>query len=347
MSTMKKSIAILLLFGSFLSYGQQVKKDSILKSITEYREIVFLDASLFINSSLSPEERIKAIQNHFTIYDEGQKNEFKKIVLSGAERPEIRAMGLNKIYDEVIKDKKLYDQVIMWLSEPQTPKVLRNETLNLVGNLSFSYLPGIIDAYYTMLNDPEITYRQFAFNKLVSNGDVRAQKMLIDGLNDRNAALIDPLTSMSILSVSPKKDYYPAVYKYVLDAGKEEERVMAIQIIGGYKEAKGTLLSIFQSQREKSIFRESALLSFYSSNKKETVGYLPRLLRDESASSNLKILAIQMAINERKAASYRQKVKKADELDIIIKNLADGKQTDDKSLMSVANKYLLMVRPPF
>jgi|GEM_PF-1838456 len=346
---MKKNIIlILLVFSSTIVFAQQTKKDSILKSIEEYRAMVFKDASTFINNSFSIEERIKAIQKHAIIYDDNQKDQFKRIVLSERETPEIRAMGLNKIYSEVDKDEKFFDQIVLWFSNPKTPKILRDETLSLIGNLSFSSRPGILDAYHKMVEDPDKVYREFVFTKLVINGDSRAQQLLIKGLEDANSRLIDPILSILILSSAPKKDFYPAVYKLMLETKNDDERLIAIETIGGYPEAKNKLMSIFLSPEEKSKFRESALIAFYSSNKQETTKYLSRLLLDTSASSALQILVIQIAINEKKAIAHRKKANRADELDNLIKAISENKGINNNNdQVNVAKKYLLLIRPKF
>ena len=345
---MKNTVFIFAILSTTLSFAQQVKKDSILRTVEQYRNTVFKDASIFINNSLSTEERITAIQKHTIIYDEKQKQQFKNIVLSESEAPEIRATGLNKIYNVVDKDEKFFDQILQWFSNPKTPKPLRDETLNLIGNLSFSSKTGILEQYQKMVEDPDKVFREFAFVKLIINGDARAQQLLIKGLQNKNSSLIDPVLSMQILSSTPKKDFYPTVFKILSETKNEDEKLMAIQVIGSYSEAKNKLSSIFLSPEEKSIFRESALTAFYSNNKLEVIKFLPQILTDKSASSDLQILTIQIAINERKNITYRKKANKPDELDILIRNISENKEINtNKDLLSIVDKYLLFVRPKF
>ncbi|MGH2666808.1 hypothetical protein [Flavobacterium sp.] len=340
-------ILTLLLFSSAVVFPQQTKRDSILRNVEEYKGRVFKDATVFINNSNPAEQRIKAIQKHAIIYDEQQKMLFKRIVLSENENPVIRALALNKIYNEADKDAEFFNQIVNWFSNSRTPKPLRDETLGLIGNLSFSSMPGILDAYHKMVEDPDLVYREFAFNKLVLNGDTKAQQLLIRGLEDSNARPLDVLTSIRILSSAPKKDFYPVVYKIMQETKNEEERLLAIQTLGGYPTAKDKLKSIFLSREEKSKFRESALIAFYNYNKRETVNYLTEILNDPSASSDLKIIAVQLAINERKAITYRKKAKRADTLDNLIREIANSKNDSERELVAISKKYLLLVRPTF
>ena len=339
-------ILTLLIFSSAVVFPQQTKRDSILRNVEEYKGRVFKDAAAFINTSNTTEQRIKAIQKHAIIYDDQQKAMFKRIVLSENEKPEIRALALNKIYAEADKDNEFLNQIMRWFSNPGTPKALRDETLSLIGNLSFSSMPGILEPYHKMVEDPDVAFREFAFSKLVLNGDARAQQLLIRGLEGQNTKPLDNLTAIRILSSAPKKDFYPAVYKILLETQNEDERLLAIQTLGGYPAAKEKLAAVFMSREEKSKFRENALISFYNYNKRETVTYLTEILGDPSASADLKIIAIQLAINERKAISYRKKAKKADKLDTLIRDIANGRN-DDKELTAIAKKYLLLVRPVF
>jgi hypothetical protein len=340
-------IFIALLLAGPLAFAQQAKKDSILRAVVAYRDIVFKDAAIFLNSNLGNAERINAIQKHPLVYDERQRALFKNIVLNEKEDPSLRATALNKIYGEVESDNKFFDETVKWFANPETPKVLREETLNLMGNLSISKVPGILDVYHKMTNDPSQPFREFAFAKLVVNGDARAQQLLINGLENPSSKLLDAIPAMNILSLAPKKDFYPAVLKLLQSTQNTDERLVAIQIVEGYRQAKGTLTSIFLSPQEESRIREAALVSFYSSNKAEAVNFVPQILQDKSASDNLRIMAIQVAINERKKMSYRKKARGADNTDRQIKAIADNKENNNKELVNVAQKYVLLVRPKY
>jgi hypothetical protein len=340
-------IALVVILFSINVFSQQTKKDSLLRAISNYRETVFKDAEVFLNKSLSPEERIKAIIAHAVIYDEKQRGRFVNTVLSDNETAAVRAVALNKVYQEADNDEKFSAQVLEWFANPETPKILRDETLNLVGNLSFSSMPGILSVYPKMVEDPDIKFRTFAISKLVISGDPRTQQLLIRGIENPQTQLLDPVTAMGILSFSPKKDYYPAVYKLMLETKEEQSRLAAVQILGGYKEAMNELQKIAQSATEKNEFRKAALLALYSGDKAKATNLLPSLLSDKTASAELQILAIQIATDTRKNMAYRKKVKRADRLDMQISEILQGKGLNkDKDLMQIANRYMLLVRPP-
>jgi len=179
------------------------KRDSIRNEVEKYVQTVNRAAAVFLNRQLPAEERLKAIAPHAVIYDERQIAQFKQTVLSNDETPEIRAMALNKLYQHVDKDDALYKQIITWFADPQTPKVLRRETLNLISNLSFSSLIGVLDVYPKMVEDPDPDFRMFAISKLIMNGDARTEQLLIRGLENPPSALVQPADAIELLSRKP------------------------------------------------------------------------------------------------------------------------------------------------
>src|SRR5688572_30587983 len=98
---MKNLILLILTINTLSSVAQNSKRDSLIREVDAYVNIVNEAANQFLNKRLSPEERIKAMEPHTTLYDEGQKEQFKAVVLSNEERPEVRAMALSKIHDKV------------------------------------------------------------------------------------------------------------------------------------------------------------------------------------------------------------------------------------------------------
>ena len=170
---MKKIILIILTLSSITVYGQNSKKDSLLREIDEHVKTVQKAADQFLNKKLSTAERINAIQPYALIYDENQAEQFKNVVLDDKEPPEIRAMALNKIYRFVPGDERLSALTTEWLANPQVPKVLRQEALRLEENLSFLSMD-VPDVYQKMVEAPEPEFRMYAFTKLIVHGDARS-----------------------------------------------------------------------------------------------------------------------------------------------------------------------------
>jgi hypothetical protein len=329
---------------------QASKRDSIEGAVNEYVQAVNKAANVFLNRQLSPAERLAAIAPYPFIYEARQAELFKRVVLSADETPEIRAMALNKIYQFVENDEKLLDQAIQWFSNPETPKALRAETLKLFGNLSFSSLPGILDVYPKMLEDPDLEFRAFAASKLLLNGDARTQQLLIRGLENPGVALFEPALAIELLALSPKKEFYPAAYKVLLESRDEHARLTALQTLGPYLPAREKLIAISQSPNEKEAFRESALMALYSGDRDNIVKYVAPLLQDRAAPPRLQALGIQMSIDVRKSMAYRRskQAQRADDYDRLILSISEGKgPNQSEELQSLATRYLLLVKPNF
>lgn len=346
-----KNLLPLILSCIVISANCQVsKRDSIKSEVDNYVRTVDRAAAVFLNRQLPTEERLKAIAPHAVIYDQKQIAQFKQTALSGDEKPEIRAMALSKLYPHVEKDDALYRQTIAWFSNPQTPPVLRKETLNLISNLSFSSMIGVLDVYPKMVEDPDPEFRVFAISKLMMNGDARTEQLLIRGLENPPSALVKPVDAINLLSLAPKKDYYPAVFKVLTDTKDEAVRLAAVQALGAYKEARQKLISISRDPDEKEDFRVSAIIALYSGDKDNIVSYVSPILQDKTATPRLQATGIQMTINARKTMAYRKSkaARKADDYDQRIRDIAEGRGVlTNPEVRETANKYLLLVRPNF
>jgi HEAT repeat protein len=341
---------LLLFFLSITGICQDAKRDSIRNALSQYTQTVNRAAETFLNRQNPAEVRLKAIAPYPLVYDEQHVQQFKNVVLSNDETPDIRAMALNKIYQHVNNDDELFEQVLRWFQNPETPKALRDETLNLVGNLSFSSFAGVVEPYKKMIRDPDPRFRTFALSKLVLNGDPEAQQLLIRGLEDQQSQLLEPPLAIEILALSPKKEFYPVAYKILQETRDEPTRLAALETLGPYREARQKIVSISRDSTEKDEFRIAALMALYSGDKENIVTYVAPILQDRSASARLQSLGIQMATDVRKAMAYRRskKARKADEFDNQVKNIAEGRGVlGSREVRQIANNYLLLVRPAF
>jgi HEAT repeat protein len=338
---------ILVVLGMYLAtaYGQNAYKDSLVHEVDEYVKTVNKAAEQFLNKKLSPAERIKAIEPYSIIYDEEQAAQFKSIVLDDKELPKVRAMALNKIYAYVPDDERVQSLVIEWLGNPGAPTVLRYEALQLDENLNFASME-VLDVYQKMLKDPEPEFRLFAFTRLITHGDARAQQLLIKGLEDPKTALLPAPVAIEVLSMALKKEYYPTIYKVLQETKDESTRLAAIRALGFYKEARASIITISLSSHEKEQFREAALGALYAGDRDNIVNYVLPVLYDKSAWPRLQAIGIQMTIDVRQNMKYRVNAKKADAYDLLIKSIAEAKNRAPE-VQSLAAKYIEFVRPNY
>ena len=342
---MKYITLLILLISSLTSYAQHSKKEILIQEVDDYVKTVNKAADQFLNKTLSTTERISAIEPYEFIYDSSQIGQFKKIVLDDKEEPVIRAAALSKIYEVIADDEKLWSVALVWLSDPATPKVLRQSALDMVSNSSLLWM-NVPDVYQKMLEDPDPEFRLFAFTQLIIHGDARAQQKLIDGLENPQSALLPAPTAISVLSMALKKEYYPALYNVLRQTKDEATRLEAIRALGSYKPAREDLITIMRSANEKEQLREAALDALFASDRDNIVQYASSILPDKSATLRLKIIAIQMTIDVRQTMAYRVKAKNADSYDRLIKRIANDKN-NPADLQNIAIKYMQFTRPNY
>ena len=342
---MKYTILFLLAVSFEISYGQNSTKNSLIQEVDDYVQTVTRAADQFLNNKLSIKQRIDAIEPYDFIYNQKQIRQFKEIALDEKEPVEIRAAALSKIYDVIPDDEKLWSLAVGWLGNPDTPKVLRQVAFDLISNSTFSSM-NVPDIYRKMLDDPDPEFRLFAFTQLIVHGDARAQQKLIDGLKNSQSALLPAPTAISVLSMAPKKEFYPALYQVLHQTKDEATRLAAIRVLGAYRGAKQDLIAISRDAREKEEFREAALGALFVGDRDNIVQYVTPVLSDKNAALRLKIVAIQMTIDVRQSMTYRANAKKADDYDQVIKKIANDK-SNPPDLQNIAIKYLETVRPNY
>lgn len=339
-----RKIIHLLLFMSACVLGAQPAQQSraaLAQEVNEYIRTVNEAAATFLNRSLPAAQRLKAIEPHRAIYDEKQIAEFRRVVADAEEPPEIRAAALDRVVDQVLDDQRLRGLVLQWLSEPRTPRPLRVAALRAEANVSFSDMT-VPDVYQKLLDDPDPAIRVFGFTKLVAHGDARAQQRLIEGLENPEQAAISAETAIGILSMAVKKEFYPALFKFLSQTKDEGARLEAIHALGGYAEARKTLVAISRDPNEKEPFREAALGALYAGDRDNVVQYVTPILSSPEAPARLKALGIQMTMDVRQSMRYRFKAR-ADAYDQLVERIA--REAQDPELRSVAQKYVDTVRP--
>jgi HEAT repeat protein len=142
--------------------------------------------------------------------------------------------------------------------------------------------------------------------------------------------------------MSPKKEYYPAVYKLLQQTKDEATRLEAIGALGFYKEAREKLVNISRDANEKEQFREAALEAVFVGDKDNIVKYASSIVSDKSATPHLQIMAVRMTLDAKQSTAYKVKAEQSDEYDQLVKRIAED-NTKDPELKKVALEYMQSV----
>lgn len=337
-------LLLIVLSASALEAQQMSNRQTLAQQVTQYVRTVDEAAETFLNRRLPAVERLKAIEPHLVVYDEQQIEQFKKVAQNVDEPAEIRAAALDRIVSFIPNDERLRPLVLEWLVSTATPRPLRQAALRAEANLSFSE-GSVPEVYQTLLDDPDLDVRIFAFTKLIIHGDPRAQQELIRGLENPELAPLPAPTALGILSMALKNEFGPAVYKVLLQTKDDATRLEAIRLLGTYPDAKKTLSAISRDANEKEPFREAALGALYAGDRDNIVQYVMPILSSGTAPARLQSLGIQMTMNVRRSMRLRVKAKKADAYDRLVARLA--RESADPAVRTAAGKYIESVRPKY
>ncbi|MEM9545066.1 MAG: HEAT repeat domain-containing protein [Bacteroidota bacterium] len=255
-------IAVIIMFGfnpkdSFAQKSEEEYK----KEIDTYKNEIREKADLFLQSNRPVQERLDAIKNYSSIYDENQIEGFKNIVYSDNEPDEIRAAALKMLDGYVEQDAKLFDFVGKAVVNRDFPQSLRYEAMQIFNRISFNSfgMHGgkdlIVSTYRELVNDPEIEFRREGFGYLIQNGDDVAQQLLARGLENPEEALLPPVECISLLAFDTPSDYQPLIFDYLKKENNYEVRVEAVRALGNYTPAREELIKILQDEEEIADFR--------------------------------------------------------------------------------------------
>lgn len=349
---MKKLIAIIfsLQFLNLVCFSQQVSKENLQKQIEALRNEVFKSTEVFLNPANSIETRINAAKPYPYIYDEGQIAAAKKIVLNEAENPIIRAAALSKIVSQVPDEELLGTSVIKWVQDAKTPKVLRDEALNTLRELSFSGFAlftrrqAFTDALRTLTRDPDLAFRQFAFNFLLAHGDSFAQDLLINQLDNNRTDLLPTVEAIRVLTLNPHGDYLPSVYKVFLNPSTNKEtKIEAIAVLGKYLPAKPMIISLLKDKKQTKDIRSIALSTVFANYPSEFAYQVKDIIIDESESDDLKVTAIVMETYKRQSNQEKAMRRLPDDFDKSVKKLSTSSKSS--AMRNACALYLDRVQP--
>jgi HEAT repeat protein len=339
---MKTTILLLTLALASAATAQQALREQLEAETIQYQATVAEAANVFLNQRLSPERRLKAIEPHAALYDEKQVAMFQRVVADPQEPPEIRAAALARITEYVPNDERIGRLILNWLGDPRETMVLRRAALRADSALAFQHMQ-LPTVYQKMLDDPEPEFRLYAFSRLVSQGDARAQQKLIEGLKNPEAAPLPAPTAIAILSSAPKSEALPTFLELAQNNRDPAARVEAIRLLGGYEPARKTLVEISRNASEKDDTRAAALSALYAGDRENIVQYATPILTAEG-SPELQALAIQMTATVRQDMKYRFNAKSADTYDRLVEKLS---REGAPQVRKAAQTYVETVRPKY
>lgn len=301
-------------------------------------------ASVFLDVRRAEPERLAAARKFSTFYDEAQVALCVKVARSPRESGAIRAVALSKISPYVKADTLLLGDILRWVRDAKTPPALREEALAATQRLSFSFTgmvqarDQILSALRILTADPDLRYREVAFGILASHGDDYAQRLLIDGLEDPGKALLPPEKSVGLLGLALHGDFYPTLYKVMLEPPNEETRVESIRLLGGYAPARETIVGYLSDESESGDVRMAAAGTLNANDPEEFASTILPFVADEGAPDDVRVYGIQAELF-RRAARTRPR----DSFDRVVRALAETSSSE--LVKRVARSYVEKVLP--
>ncbi len=306
------------------------------RQVAAHRRAVAQAAGVFLDGTQSDEARLAAIKPYRSVFEPRHVQAFERTARNEREGSPIRAAALERLSAHLNRNPALVEQILLWLGNPETPPELRRACLEHASSLSFSSLgmgpfrDRIMATMRGLTRDADATYREAAFSALCAAGDGASQKLLLEGLENPERALVPPERAVAILALDLHGDFYPTLNRIMLQPPNQATRVACIRVLGGYAPARETIVGYLQDPESAEDVRLAAVAALHANAPERLAGYALPVVADENAPSKVRAYAIS-AESRRRAGQNLHGIgpANADDFDALVRKLAQESRSAD------------------
>jgi hypothetical protein len=287
--------------------------------------------------------RIEALGSVETIFDAQQVVAFIQVARDPSESAIVRATALGKLGPHLHEQMELVTAMAAWVQDPKTPQLLRRASLLQLRQHWFTLSVGpareaLLGTMRGLLRDPDIEVRRVGFGVLAAEGDDITQRLILEGLNDPQKALLQAPEAVPLLGLHLRADFYPTLYRLVLDPPDPVTRLESIRLVGGYPPAHDTLGTYVRDRRQPEDVRMAAAATLHANDPEGFGDRILPVVEDETATDRLRVYGIRAEMLRRESRSFRASRKGPDRFDAAMDRLA--RQSRSSAVRQAAAQYV-------
>ncbi|WP_166922964.1 tyrosinase family protein [Flavobacterium poyangense] len=214
-----------------------------------------------LNKSLDSQLRLAALAS----VDEpiGELDSLARIVTDKKEPAGVRAgvaQLLTRYLGHTIEFVRVLIRILTDLSEPAELRktvILQIRALTLEGPAFKQFRPIVIDGLRKVIRDKDKQIALEAIDLLAYQKDEWLQRVLIEGLENADKAIVSDETAVYYLSLDPH-NFLDLFRKVAEESSDEKAKIMAIHALSSDTSSADFLLSVFENKAESSEVREAA-----------------------------------------------------------------------------------------
>jgi hypothetical protein len=172
-----------------------------------------------------------------------------------------RVAELERLALGICDDDKVFRGVLALLGDTSEPPELRRAAVRALQAASFSVVAfnqrrtEYLAALRALAKDPDLEIRQSVLGILAREHDGFVQKLLLEGLENPNKALLPPEKALQLLSYDIHAEAYPLARKIVKNPPNAAAKREAMRLLGADPASASLFESVLRNKREAPEFR--------------------------------------------------------------------------------------------
>ncbi|QNL48657.1 tyrosinase family protein [Olivibacter sp. SDN3] len=210
----------------------------------------------------------------------------------------LRALALNRLIEVVSLNEDLFIYVLKVLENQEEPSELRKEALRTIETCSFtspifpSLKPKIIQVFRGLTDDHDQEIRENGMSFLAKFKDEFLQRLLIEGLEVPQKALVPEEFAISLLGYDIHAGIYPLLQKIVRTTNNDNSRAAALYLLAGDPNAEKLLVETFLNKDERFDVRKNSLIALKQQSPEDFLEIALKTIADKDENENIRIICL-------------------------------------------------------
>ena len=261
------------------------------------------DLKTAFSKRASLEKRLTAFDSLGSITDEDMVNQALEIVDDNKADPELRAMALTKIANQLGKDEFRLDSLIKMMANKSLPGSVREAALKGMQVNSFSspiFLsrrPEYLGALRALIDDENKTLRETAIEYLAMNKDEYVQRRLLEGLTNPKKKITKPELAVQYLAYDLHADHFPVLRKLVQNPPNKKTRMEALRNLAADSESKSMLQKVMADKEEDPEVRHLCAVGLQRIDPASFEKSTQRILKAKTENDELKVALLNTMLH--------------------------------------------------
>ncbi|ALI97725.1 hypothetical protein [Rufibacter tibetensis] len=249
---------------------------------------------VFFDASKSLQDRLEAFKNFGTFNEEEHIRKGMEILHDDTQPEDLRAAILEGLINEVSRNEKLMDEVIVILRDASAPVKLRRAALTVLQASSFSSSifpvkrPAYLNALRDLIDSADPILKQSAMEHLAMNNDSYIQSRLVEGLKEPDKEITPPEVAIQLLSYDLHAEHFPILREIAENPPNVRSKKEALRNLAADPDSRDLLLQNLQDPTVDPETRHVCAVALETVLPGDAQPYAKAIILDENEDEELK-----------------------------------------------------------